>query len=72
MYGYSRCYNLANVPKKKLEWDYSYKTLNRAVMNKAIEANTNDALCWTQWSDLERKQGEVVKAEKLFLCAVEV
>ena len=41
MYGYSRCYNLANRPKNKNEWDYSYNTMNRTVMNKAIEAMRN-------------------------------
>jgi len=41
MYGYSRCYNLANQPIKHKEWDYSYNTMNRVVMRKAIEAMRN-------------------------------
>jgi len=41
MYGYSRCYNLAKQPKKKPEWDYSYNTMNRAVMNNAMRAMRN-------------------------------
>jgi hypothetical protein len=41
MYGYSRCYNLANKPKRQLEWRLSYNTMNRAVMNKAITAMRN-------------------------------
>ncbi len=41
MYGYSRCYNLVNEPKKKFEWNYSYNTMNRAVMNNAMRAMRN-------------------------------
>ena len=41
MYGYSRCYNLINQPKKKFEWSYSYNTMNRTVMNNAMRAMRN-------------------------------
>jgi hypothetical protein len=41
MYGYSRCYHIAKDIKQKIEWDYSYNTINRTVMNKAIKAMRN-------------------------------
>ena len=41
MYGYSRCYNLAVKPNKKKEWDYSYNTMNKAVMNNAMRVMRN-------------------------------
>lgn len=41
MYGYSRCYNIVKETKWKIEWDYSFNTMNRTVMNKAIKAMRN-------------------------------